>query len=228
MAPDGVAIHATRVYFGSMDADPNLSEPIELAALRSYLRPPLHDAAASLLAGGPVSVIAYAFTTTSYLGGDGDDDILRTRLQRRTNGVPVVTTCAAAVQALRALGIARVALFHPPWISDELNSLGAAYFGRLEVDVVSASPVDLSGGQHGIEPDAIYEWTRSRVPDNAEAVFFGGNGFRVIATIARLEQDLGRPVLSANQVLLWAALKAAGVNDANVTGYGQLFTLETA
>ena len=33
------------------------------------------------------------------------------------------------------------------------------------------------------------------------------------------EQELGRPVLTANQVLLWGALRAAGA-DAQVSGYG--------
>jgi maleate cis-trans isomerase len=35
----------------------------------------------------------------------------------------------------------------------------------------------------------------------AEAVFFGGNGFRAIGMIAALEQALGRPVLTGNQVV---------------------------
>lgn len=222
MAPDGVAIHATRVYFGAMDADPNLGEPVELGALQAYVRPPLLDDAAALLAGGPVSVIAYAFTSTCYLGDDGDDDVLRARLEQRTGGVPVVTTCTAAVQAMRSLGVQRIALIHPPWISGELNAMGAAYFRRQGVDVMFASPAALAGGQHGIQLGDVYEWVLANVPDETDAVFFGGNGFRVVGVIERLERDLQRPVLSANQVLLWAALHAAGVTDTPVTGYGRL------
>jgi maleate isomerase len=223
MAPTGVAIHATRVYFGPMASDPSGIEPIELAGLRAYLRPPLLDDAAALLAGAPISVIAYAFTSTSYLGDDGDDDVLKDRLQRRTDGIPVVTTCAAAVQALRSLDVDRIALVHPPWISGELNDMGASFFRRRGIDVVSASPIDRPPrSQDRIDANAVYEWVRATVPDRAEAVFFGGNGFRVVGAIDRLERDLERPVLSANQVLLWAALRAAGVNDAPVAGYGRL------
>ena len=57
-----------------------LTKPMTLAP-RAYLRPPLLDGTSALLAGGPSSVIAYAFTSTSYLGGDGDDDTLRERLE---------------------------------------------------------------------------------------------------------------------------------------------------
>lgn len=37
-------------------------------------------------------------------------------------------------------------------------------------------------------------------PSNMEGVFIAGNGFRAIGVIAALEEDLGRPVLTANQV----------------------------
>jgi maleate isomerase len=41
--------------------------------------------------------------------------------------------------------------------------------------------------------------------------------------IAALEEDLGRPVFTANQVALWYVLRLAGVG-AKAEGYGQLFT----
>ena len=224
MAPAGVAIHATRVWFAPLAADPNLSEPIELTGLREYLRAPLLDDAAAQLAGADVSVIAYAFTSTSYLGGEGDDIVVRDRLQQRTGGIPVVTTCAAAVEALESLGISKIALVHPPWISGVLNDMGASFFRRHGIDVVAASPIDRAVvGADGIEPSAVYEWTRANVPDAADAVLFAGNGFRVIGAIDQLERDVGRPVLSANQVLLWAALRAAGITDVSVACYGRLW-----
>lgn len=222
MAPDGVAIHATRVWFGSLAADPDLSEPIELAGLREYLTPPRLDDAAELLAGADVSVIAYAFTSTSYLGDHGDDDVLRDRLQRRTGGIPVVTTCAAAIDALQSLDIDKIALVHPPWISGELNAMGASFFRRRGIDVIAASTIARAVGADRIKPDAVYEWTRTNVSDDADAVVFGGNGFPVIGAIDQLERDLGRPVLTANQVLLWASLRAAGIRSAPVAGYGRL------
>ena len=71
MAPDGVSVHATRVHLRS---SPQLSgdEPIELATLRAYVTAPLLDGAAELIAAGAASVIAYAFTSTCYVGGEGE------------------------------------------------------------------------------------------------------------------------------------------------------------
>ncbi len=223
MAPDGVSIHAARVFFGAMATDPNLHEPVELAALRAYLQPPLLDDTAALLAGAPLSVIAYAFTSTCYLGGEGDDDIVRARLEQVVEPLPVVTTCASAVGALRSLDAERIALVHPPWISGELNDMGAAYFRRQGLDVVFAAPAVVAGGQHEVRPDDVYEWVCANVPDDAQAVYFAGNGFRVIGAIERLERALQRPVLSANQVLLAAALEATGVAE-SIMGYGRLLS----
>jgi maleate isomerase len=222
MAPQGVSVHATRVHLRSA---PQLSgaEPIELATLRAYVKPPLLDEAAGLLAAGPASVIAYAFTSTCYLGGDGDDDALRARLEQRTSGTPVVTTCVAATQAMRVLGVERIALVHPPWVSADLSALGAAYFRRRGLDVVMAASVPLHANPRQLEPGDVYDWVRYNTPVDADAVFLAGNGFRTVSLIAALEAELGRPVLSANQVLLWAALRAADVRS-TVTAYGQLFT----
>ena len=68
-----------------------------------------------------------------------------------------------------------------------------------------------------------HEWVRANLSDRAEAVFLGGNGFRTASAIHALEEDLGRPVLTANSVTLWHALRVAGVRAA-VTDYGRLFS----
>jgi maleate isomerase len=47
-----------------------------------------------------------------------------------------------------------------------------------------------------------------------------------VGVIEALEADLDRPVLSANQVLLWAALVTAGADPAMIDGYGRVFTTQ--
>jgi maleate isomerase len=222
MAPEGVSVHATRVHL-RFAPERRGDEPIELAALRAYVEPPLLDEAAGLLAAGPASVIAYAFTSTCYLGGDGDDDALRARLEQRTSGTPVVTTCAAAVQAMRALDIERIALVHPPWVSADVGAMGAEYFGRRGLEVVMATSVPLHTNPRNLEPRDVYDWVRANTPADAAAVFLAGNGFRTVSLVAALEAELRRPVLTANQVLLWAALRAADARSATVAGYGEIF-----
>jgi len=73
-----------------------------------------------------------------------------------------------------------------------------------------------------VTPPELYEWVRKHAPSNLEGIFIAGNGFRSSGVIAALEEDLGRPVLTANQVALWYVLRLAQVG-AKVDDYGQLF-----
>jgi len=220
MAPDGVSIHAARVPLGwRSGTEP---APIGSEAARAFAEPPHVDEAAELLAAAPVSVIAYAFTSSSYLLGSEGDAALKARLEKRTHGIPIVIPCPSAVVALRALQARRLALIHPPWFPAELDRLGADYFRNEGFEVLHAAAAALPGGQMGVQPGQVYEWARAHVPEAAEAVLIGGNGFRAVGAIQALEQALGRPVLTANQVLFWHALRLARA-DVVVGNYGQIF-----
>lgn len=222
MAPDDVTVHAARVPFGAMAAGGAMDATIPLEPVRAFADPPHLDDAAELLAGAPVQAIAFAFTSSAYvIGAQAEADMI-SRLQARTRAIPVVATCSAAAAALRTLGIERMALLDPPWFDRELDALGAAYFAEQGFDVVYHSPCDLPADQHRIDPSALFEYALDQVPEHADAVFIGGNGMRAVGVIEALERKLGRPVLTANQVLLWAALAAAGTRS-SVEGYGCLF-----
>ena len=73
-----------------------------------------------------------------------------------------------------------------------------------------------------VSPAELYEWVRKHAPSNMDCVFVAGNGFRTIGVIAALQEDLGRPALTGNQVVFWYALRHAGVRAA-ADDYGQVF-----
>src|SRR6266545_3480562 len=82
MTPRGVSIHASRVPWNRNT--------------RSFAEPPHVDTAVELLAGLTPDVIVYAFTGSSYVLGAQGDDALRTRLEKRASGIPIVLTAPAA------------------------------------------------------------------------------------------------------------------------------------
>jgi maleate isomerase len=226
MAPPSVCIHAARVPFGAIRSGGGMDPTIPLEPVRRFAEPPELDDAAELLAAAPLDVIAYGFTSSAYvIGARGEADMIR-RLRQRTRGIPVVTPCAAAVDALHALDARRVAVVDPPWFDAQLVSLGKAYYEDAGFDVVEASACELPSDQTAITPDALHRWIVEHAPADADAIVVGGNGLRAVGTIAALEADLCRPVLTANQVLLWGALRVA---DARVRldHYGRIFDVET-
>jgi maleate isomerase len=222
MAPDGVSIHSTRVPLGVVMPAAATDPSIALAPVRAFAEPPAIDDGAELLAAAPLHAIAYGFLSSSYVQGVDADQALKARLQKRTRGIPVVIPGLAALLALRAQRVRRLALIDPPWFSAELNRMGAEYFRSQGIDVVYAAPAGLTNSQHDQHPGQLYEWVRAKVPAAAEAVLVGGNGFRAVGVIEALEEDLGRPVFTANQVTFWNALRYAGVR-APVVHYGRIF-----
>ena len=218
LGPEGVSVHVARVL---------------LVDTRTFADPPHPDDATALLAAWPMQAIVFAFTTTSYILGQNGEQALKARLENRSNGIPVLLPCPAAVAAFRTLGVRRIAVIHPPWFTDDEHQLGIAYIRNQGFDVIYANQMRLRGLSVAkstdplrkfteLYPAELYAFARTQVPAAAEAVLFSGNGFRAIGVIAALEEDLGRPVLTANQVAFWYALRQAGVREP-VNGYGRVF-----
>jgi maleate isomerase len=89
MAPEGVSVHVGRVL---------------LVDTRTFSDPPHPDDATTLLAALPMQAIVLAFTTTSYVLGPDGEQALKARLEKRSNGIPVLTTGAAAIAAFERSG----------------------------------------------------------------------------------------------------------------------------
>ena len=155
------------------------------------------------------------------IGVKGEAEMIA-RLERRTRGIPVVAACGAVVEGLRVLGARRIALVDPPWFDPELNGLGRRYYESSGYEVVYSAPCGLPSVQAKITPSGLHAWVVEHV-SAADAVVTGGNGFRAVGAIAALEEDLGRPVVTANQALLWAALRVADADPGSVSDYGRLF-----
>jgi maleate isomerase len=223
MLPAGVGINASRFHFpsGNKAAAPGQigMAPVEYVAAAGPL-----DDAVRLLANAPVDVIALAFTSTSYVGGAGDDPALVARLSASANGKPVVTTGQALLAALAQVGARSVMLVDPPWFPAGLTELGRAWFKRAGYNVVSAQSAGLPTGQGNIHPGGLYQWVRRNIPADTDAVVVGGNGFRAVSTVRCLEADLKIPVITANTALLWYVLRTLGLPTQEVTRYGSLFT----
>jgi maleate isomerase len=92
--------------------------------------------------------------------------------------------------------------------------------GRKWRDV---APRDLYPQGMAFEQDVedLHRQVRVRCPATADGVLLVGTGLRSVGILEGLEQDLRRPVISANQASLWHCLRLAGVS-APVSGYGSL------
>ncbi len=72
--------------------------------------------------------------------------------------------------------------------------------------------------------ERAYAAGRAADRPTAEAVFLSGVGMPTLAALQTLEDDLGKPVISAASAMMWNALRIAGVR-APRPGYGRLLTM---
>ncbi|MFI5710964.1 hypothetical protein [Kribbella sp. NPDC051620] len=214
---DVVVARVSQLEDSTRPAPPSAAADLRTLATPSALRPALEA-----LVEASVDVIAYASTTSGYAIGSAAEVELARRL-RELAGVPVVTSGLAASQALKAFGVRRVALIHPPWFEDEMTELGAEYFHDQELDAVTLTATSLPKDPAQVLPEQVIEYVSTHVDTSTEAIFFAGNGFRAASTIEELERRTGQLVLEANQLLLWSLLAATGSN-LQIDNHGSLFS----
>jgi maleate isomerase/arylmalonate decarboxylase len=75
--------------------------------------------------------------------------------------------------------------------------------------------------QGELSPDAVFELGRRADSAEAEAIVLSCTDMRSIEVIDRLEAVLGKPVVSSNQAMLFAACQTLGI-DSERAGCGRL------
>jgi maleate isomerase len=175
----------------------------------------------SLVAARP-GVVAYACTSGSFIHGVSGEARLRETILRA--GAPrAVTTSGALLEALAALGAERVALA-TPYVDDLAERLRAFVIaaGHRPVSLVS---MGLEGDIAHVDASRVMELARRADHRDADALFLACTNLPTFDLIEELEASLGRPVLTANQVTMWSALRAIGAPSATSVARHALFRL---
>lgn len=186
---------------------------LENTAVTAELAKSVSDAAAvipvvrSLISAEPASV-AYACTSGSFVEGiEGEAQLCQ--VMREAGAPRAVTTSGALLQALQALNITRVAIATP--YNKELTHDLADFLETAGVKVVKAGYLNSERDIMHIGYDSVMAMADVVNREDAQAIFFSCTNLRTFDIIHELEEKFDKPVLSANQVTMWAALKSAGL-----------------
>ena len=214
MMPPGVTFHTTRMRLHET------ATPAQLAGLYRDL-----DAAIGLLAQARVDVVAYGCTAGSMFS---PPEQLAEAVGART-GARVVTTAAAIVAALRALGARRLVVATP--YHDALNEHERHFLEACGFKILALSGRGIGAGGADEYPRIaetplaeLAAQVREIMRPDAEALLISCTDFPSLALIEKLEAEFDMPVISSNSATLWAALREADIDDA-VQGGGRLFAL---
>ncbi|GAA3097674.1 aspartate/glutamate racemase family protein [Streptomyces rectiviolaceus] len=168
--------------------------------------------------------VVWACTSASFVfGWEGAHD--QVRALARTAGLPASSTSFAFAHAAREVGAGRVAV--AATYPEDVASLFAAFLKASGTEVVSTQGNGIitaaEVGTWGWEE--VRAMARAGDHPDAEAVLLPDTALHTAAYVKDLEQDLGKPVLTANQVTVWEALRLA-TRRVNAPSLGALFTKE--
>ncbi len=212
LAPPGVSVHFTRMSASGPTGTHQGQDERNRAMLASL------DEATRLLAMTAPNVIVLAHTATSYTLGRHAEAAL-VRRQEEATGTRFITALGSVLDALKCLGVRRIA-YATPYGAD-LTELGRTHLSSHGFDVVSVARLEGVRNIYEETAERAYGVGRQADRPDAEAVFLSGTGMPTLAMLQALEDDLGKPVLSASSAMMWNALRVAGVRSPR-PGYGRL------
>jgi maleate cis-trans isomerase len=212
MAPAGVSVHFSRMVApgdGGTHAGQEERNRSQIAHI---------DESADLLIKVKPDVMMLAHTASSYtLGRAGEIELMR-RMHAKYR-VTVATAFGSVVAALNVLGAKRIALGAP--YTPEITLMGKALLEEHGFSVVSHRVLENVTNIFDETPERAYRLGRAVDVADADAVFLSGLGMPTIPILETLEQDIGKPAISAASAMMWNGLRLAGVRSP-VTGYGRL------
>ena len=210
MAPDGVAVHITRLKTEDYTTNETLSRHIEHMA----------DAASRIQPDTNPDVISYSCTSGSIVIGE---ERIYEEIRKGAPWAQPMCLVTGVIDALNELGVKRLVVGTP--YLDEINTAEAEFLLGKGFEVLDIQGLNLETGIEFGQVTPAY-WKQFAIeidrPD-ADAVFLSCGGIRSLEVAEEIEQTIGKPVITSNQAQFWSCLRRAGIAD-ELTGFGQIFS----
>jgi maleate cis-trans isomerase len=171
---------------------------------------------------GQVASVIWACTSGSFVFG-WDGASAQVGALCAAAGVPASSTSFAFTDAAARLGVTRVAV--AATYPDDVARLFVEFLGVADIEVVRLSSLDIvTAAEVGtLGRERVFELAAAGDHPDADAVLLPDTALHTVAWLDDLEQRLGKPVLTANQVSIWQGLRLAG-DRVPRRGLGALFT----
>jgi maleate isomerase len=214
LTPPGVSLHFTRMNAEGPAGTHAGQEERNRSQVESI------PACVRLLAMVAPSVIVMAHTATSYTLGQAREAELVAEMESLGHA-RFITAFGSVLAALQQLGVRRIAYATP--YSADMTARGRLHLESCGVDVVNAGHLDNVRNIYEENSERAYAIARHVDRPDAEAIFLSGVGMPTLDALQPLEEDTGKPVISAASAMMWHALRTAGVRH-KLPGFGRLLS----
>lgn len=195
--PEEISLFFTRT--------PVVRRGVGLSLARSVGHPGIVARATKAILSLDPAAVLYACSSGSFVNGLAGEQAIRTAMLD-AGARAATTTSGAMLDALRACGIERIAVATPytrPLTQRLVDFLHEAGFG-----VPSVHYLGLSSGIPGVSRGTIANLIRETSHPRADAVFVSCTALRTFGMVSEIEDEIGKPVFTADQVSLWSAIRA--------------------
>ncbi|WP_232660451.1 maleate cis-trans isomerase family protein [Pseudonocardia sp. TRM90224] len=170
---------------------------------------------------GPLDAVVWACTSGSFVFG-WDGAKAQVDALSAAAGVPASSTSFAFADACASLAISRVAVgaTYPQDVAERF----VAFLQHVGVEVLTLSSRGIiTAAEVGTLPaDAVLDFAAAADHPDAQALLLPDTALHTVGLLDALEERVGKPVLTANQVSIWQGLRLAGDTAAR-PGFGALF-----
>lgn len=164
--------------------------------------------------------ICFSCTSGSAVLGD---EIIEKRIQSVKPFTPVITPLTAAISAFTQLRAEKISVL-TPYTADVAKTVGC-YFDNKGFSVQNTCYLGLDDDRvmARITPETIIECAKNAILPEADALFISCTALRSAQIVDKIEQAIGRPVVTSNQAAIWRALQLTGITLSASNNYGKLW-----
>ena len=130
-------------------------------------------------------------------------------------------TSETIVDALGKFGAKKIVLVTP--YHQDTNDFEKTFLAHNGITVLNDRALgrDNAAEMVAVSPDDWVRETVAMADPEADAYFLSCTTIRAVEAIEAIERELGKPVVTSNQGMLWGAMRSAGIMD-SIDGCGRL------
>lgn len=219
LCPKGATMHFARLGGYDVDEIPDSAQMAGLGAsdISTELR---------LIAGVRPKAVLYGCTSATLTHGRSFDRDLAERIEM-TAGAKSITAAGALEYALARLAITRIG-FASPYVG-EINHQAMDFLTGAGVETLLCADIGKSLGNYGqgeLTPTEVLELARRADHPDAQAIVLSCTDMRSVEIIEALEAEIGKPVITSNQAMIFQLLEVLDLSATDVMP-GRLFDLKS-
>jgi maleate isomerase len=216
MRPEGVSWHTGRIYI----PDPVLDDDASFVRFLESLRVEIGRAVRDVVTA-EVDYLVMGMSAETFWGGKDGAAKFASWMTELSGGLRVTTGAMSCKAALDAYGAKRIGVITP--YQPVGDAQVRAFFEEMGFEVAGVHGLKCATATSiaGTTPEEMIAAFRAVDGDDVDLLVQAGTNLPGAKVAARLEAELGKPVLSINTITAWHAYRANGIND-KIEGFGSL------